>query len=239
VLNIAQADLDPWPEELLARPPSPVPLWRAGPSSRLRIQHPTGGGEVVVLPIGRWHGLVPVEERNILAWARGPVLDIGCGPGRHVAALVGAGQVALGIDVSAAAVAAATRRGATAARVSVFGDVPSAGRWATALLLDGNIGIGGDPAALLARVHQLLAPRGAALVELDPPEMPAGRFHAYVEHAGRVGPRFPWARVGPAQIHELATSSRFEMAELRNEAGRWFARLDRLGRRSESRKRPR
>jgi SAM-dependent methyltransferase len=193
----------------------------------------------VALPFRRWHGPVPIEERQVLTWARSPVLDIGCGPGRHVAALVGAGQVALGIDVSAAAVAAATRRGAPAVRVSVFDDVLSAGGWATAVLLDGNIGIGGDPAALLARVHQLLAPGGAALVELDPPDLPAGRFHAHVEYAGRVGPRFPWARVGPAQIDELAANSRFEMAELRNEAGRWFARLDRVGGRSASRKRPR
>jgi SAM-dependent methyltransferase len=236
VLSIA--GLDPWPEELLARPPIPAPLRRAGPGPQLRIQHRTGGGEVVTLPIGRWHGPVPIEERPVLAWARSPVLDIGCGPGRHVAALVGAGQVALGIDVSAAAVSAAARRGAPAVRVSVFDDVPSAGSWATALLLDGNIGIGGDPAALLARVHQLLAPGGAALVELDPPDLPAGRFHAYVEHAGRVGPRFPWARVGPAQINELAASSRFSVAELRSETGRWFARLDRLGR-SASRTRPR
>jgi SAM-dependent methyltransferase len=237
VLSIA--GLDPWPEELLARPPNPVPLRRGGPGPRLRIQHPTGGGEVVALPIGRWHGPVPIEERQILAWARSPILDIGCGPGRHVAALVSAGQVALGIDVSAAAVSEATRRGAPAVRMSVFDDVPSAGRWATALLFDGNIGIGGEPDALLARVHQLVAPGGAALVELDAPDLPAGRFRAYVEHAGRVGPSFPWARVGPAQINELAAGSGFGVAELRSEAGRWFARLDRLGRRSASRKRPR
>jgi len=237
VLSIA--GLDPWPEELLAGPPIPMPVRRAGPGPRLRIQHSTGGGEVVALPIGRWHGPVPTEERHVLAWARSPVLDIGCGPGRHVAAIVGAGQVALGIDVSVAAVSAATRRGAPAVRVSVFDEVPSAGGWSTALLLDGNIGIGGDPAVLLARVHQLLASGGAALVELDPPNLPSGRFHACVEHAGRVGPRFPWARVGPAQINELAASSRFRVAELRSEAGRWFARLERLNRRSGAPKRPR
>ena len=108
-------------------------------------------------------------------------------------------------------ISAAKRRGAPAVRMSVFDEVPRTGSWATALLLDGNIGIGGDPAALLARVHQLLAPAGAALVELDPPELPAGRFQAYVEHAGRIGPRFPWARVGPAQINELAAGSSFEV----------------------------
>ena len=64
VLSIA--GLDPWPEELLATPPISVPLRRAGPAPRLRIEHPTGGGEVVTLPIGRWHGPVPCEERQVL-----------------------------------------------------------------------------------------------------------------------------------------------------------------------------
>jgi SAM-dependent methyltransferase len=67
------------------------------------------------------------------------VLDVGCGPGRHIAALVGAGQIALGISVSAAAVMAARRRGAPARRVSILAPVPGAGWWMTALLLDGNI----------------------------------------------------------------------------------------------------
>ncbi len=137
--------------------------------------------------------------------------------------------MALGIDVSVAAVAAATRRGAKALHASVFDDVPGSGQWATALLLDGNIGIGGDPALLLARVHALLAPGGSALVELDAPGVKAGRFHAHVEHAGRVGPRFAWARVGPAQIPKLAAATEFDVNDLWDEAGRWFAHLGRAG----------
>jgi hypothetical protein len=35
------------------------------------------------------------------------------------------------------------------------------------LLLDGNIGIGGDPHRLLRRVRELLTPTGRLLVELD------------------------------------------------------------------------
>jgi hypothetical protein len=139
--------------------------------------------------------------------------------------------------VSSAAVAAARHRGAPAARISVFAEVPGAGLWATAILLDGNIGIGGDPAALLARVHRLLAPGGVALVEVDPPGVKAGRVHAHVEHAGRVGPRFVWARVGPAEIRDLAFASGFVVAELWRQAGRWFAQLDRCDRRQASRPR--
>ncbi|HEY3811476.1 MAG TPA: hypothetical protein VGL49_08575, partial [Acidimicrobiales bacterium] len=123
------------------------------------------------------------------------------------------------------AVRSARRRGAPAVQVSVFADVPAAGEWATVLLLDGNIGIGGDPVLLLTRIHALLTPGGTALVELDPPGVKAGRFHAHVEHGGGVGPRFLWARVGPDQIGEVAIRSGFSIAALWDEADRWFVQL--------------
>lgn len=208
----------PWPQRLFA-----VPVGQAA----LRLVDGAGTADVLSLPVGRWHGTPSVEELAVLARAVDPVLDIGCGPGRHVAALVEAGQIALGIDVSAAAVMAAGRRGAPARRVSVFADVPGAGCWMTALLLDGNIGIGGDPVVLLRRTRALLCPAGIALVEMDPPGVTPGRFHARVEHGGRIGPQFPWARVGPGQIHDFAARAGFDVHDVWHRAGRWFAQLGR------------
>ena len=199
------------------------------------VSHPTlrlvsrNGADVVPLPVGRWQQRPGPEEMAVLARGTGPVLDVGCGPGRHVIALIKAGQAALGIDVSAAAVRAARRRGAPVVRVSVFADVPAAGCWRTSLLLDGNIGIGGDPVLLLRRVHALLSPSGTALVELDPPGVTPGRFHAWVEHGGRSGPRFPWARVGPAHVRSVASRAGFDVGEMWQSASRWFAQLDRRG----------
>lgn len=45
---------------------------------------------------------------------------------------------------------------------------PAKGGWGHVLLADGNIGIGGDPAALLRRTVSLLRPDGTVLVELAP-----------------------------------------------------------------------
>ena len=56
-------------------------------------------------------------------------------------------------------------KGAPVLERSVFDRIPGVGRWATALLLDGNLGIGADPIALLARVFTLLRPGGEVLVE--------------------------------------------------------------------------
>lgn len=226
MLTGSLADISPWPDELLGHPPEVLPDG-SGPTPRLRIHHASGAPEFVPLPVGRWHGPVRAEEQRVLARAESPILDVGCGPGRHVAALRDAGHVALGIDVSAAAVRSARRRGAPAVRVSVFADVPAAGEWGTVLLLDGNVGIGGDPVLLLTRVHALLRPGGTALVELDPPGVKAGRFHAHVEHVGGLGPRFAWARVGPNQIGEVASRSGLSILALWEEAGRWFVQLAR------------
>src|SRR5687768_14659686 len=128
-----------------------------------------GDGRSLALPTGRWLGEPTPEEERVLDRAVGPVLDVGCGPGRHVLALKRRGVPALGVDVSPFAVRLARRRGAPAMEGSVFAALPGAGRWRSALLLDGNVGIGGDPAALLRRVAAVLSDDGRVLVEIGAP----------------------------------------------------------------------
>ncbi len=207
-----------------AAPAWPEAIWDGTVEAAICV---LGSDEIVALPVERWHGPVLAEEATILARAESPVLDVGCGPGRHAAALRSFGHDALGIDSSAAAVRAARRRGADALHVSVFGPVPDPGRWATALLLDGNIGIGGDPVTLLARIHRLLRPEGRVFVEVEGPEMASRRFQARVRHAGGAGRRFPWASVGAADIASVAARSGFVTDDVWCEQGRWFAELRR------------
>ena len=52
---------------------------------------------------------------------------------------------------------------------SLFEPLPWEGRWATALVFDGNVGIGGDPVRLLARSREVIAVDGQILVEVEPP----------------------------------------------------------------------
>ena len=91
----------------------------------------------------RWFEPLTHEDDAVLARAAGPVLDVGCGPGRHVLALAERGIVALGIDITPAALDLARSRGAPVLARSVFERVPGTGRWSSALLLDGNLGIDG------------------------------------------------------------------------------------------------
>jgi SAM-dependent methyltransferase len=187
----------------------------------------SAGGPAFPLPLGRW--LAPVDEadRALLALAEAPVLDIGCGPGRHLAALAAGGCAGLGLDLSPVAVRLARARGAEAILRSVFADVPGAGTWRTALLLDGNVGIGGAPAALLARARELIAPGGAVLVETAPPGVRTRIDRVRLEAPGTVTPWFGWATVGADGIAPLARTAGLDLSDRLEAGGRWFARLER------------
>jgi SAM-dependent methyltransferase len=182
-------------------------------------------GRRVSLPLGRWLGPPVPEENDVLARAVGPVLDVGCGPGRHVLALQRRGVLALGVDVSAGAVQVARRRGAPAMVGCVFSTLPGAGRWATALLLDGNVGIGGDPAALLRRVAGVLRRRGRVLVEVEPPGVRTRGELVQLECGGRLGAPFPWGRVGVDGL--AAVAAPLAVHEVWRGGSRWFAELRR------------
>ncbi|MFF0729005.1 class I SAM-dependent methyltransferase [Streptomyces sp. NPDC004134] len=196
-------------------------------------------GWLLPLDVERWCGVPDGGDVTVLRRCTGPVLDIGCGPGRLVAALAALGRPALGVDVSSEAVAHARSRGAAALRRSVFEPLPGEGRWGTALLVDGNVGIGGDPAALLARAAALLRPRGRLVVEVAADDDVDERVHVHVTdgthgtpgtHGPFAGPRpdrtpFPWARVGLPALLRYAAAGRWGEEDRWTAGGRRFAAL--------------
>jgi SAM-dependent methyltransferase len=197
----------------------------SGPPHQGRLRR--ADGRVEPLPLARWLGPVDDADAELLERVVGSVLDIGCGPGRHVAALQRAGHPCLGIDLSPAAVEITRGRGAEAFRGSVFDAVPDAGSWDTALLLDGNIGIGGEPATLLERARELLAPGGAVLAELEPPGAPTGMTRVRLEAPGVVSEWFPWAHVGVDTVAEVAAEAGLEPDWTMCSGERWFTALQR------------
>ncbi|MBS42274.1 MAG: SAM-dependent methyltransferase [Nocardioides sp.] len=168
-------------------------------------------GSVQDLPVGSWTRDPDAADEALLDLCRGATLDVGCGPGRLCAALSERGQVSLGIDVVGEAVRLTRDRGASALRRDVFGSLPGEGRWRTALLADGNVGIGGDPVALLRRVREVLDPRGRVVVELAPAGTPSGTSWAALEPAsGLAAARskpFRWSVVSVDDVGALATGA--------------------------------
>ena len=176
--------------------------------------------------VSRWNDAADEADLGLLDGINGAVLDIGCGPGRMVRAAMHRGLTALGIDVSETAVEIARESGLMVLNRSVFERLPREGLWGAALLVDGNIGIGGDPSSLLERCAELIAPTGVIVVEVHDDPL---RDHMYdgtiVDIRGHQSDAFPWAEIG-----EIALARRAERIGLRLDQswdtdGRSFCRL--------------
>ena len=194
----------------------------------------TDDDRIVPLSVGRWHRPAGGLDYWLLRRCAGPTLDIGCGPGRLVAALLAQGISVLGVDHSSRAGQACPDRDDVLLRQDIFDPIPGEGTWSHVLLADGNIGIGGDPGALLRRCARLLAPGGSVLIELEPPGtgLWRGRAQPYHPSLNRVGPWFDWARVSLDSLDQLATGAGFTVhsryhgarcfADLRHSTGQTF-----------------
>jgi len=157
----------------------------------------TAGGEIIPLDVTRWLAPPDDVDRAVIERCAGPTLDVGCGPGRFVAALAERGVPALGLDIAEVAVELTRRRGTPALVRDVFENVPGAGRWPEILLMDGNIGIGGHPVRLLTRIRKLLSGDGVVLVETDRDDAVDEQLQVRFNVGGEVvGPPFQWAHVG-------------------------------------------
>lgn len=187
------------------------------------------GAGPALLPARRWMADADDSDHALLRRCRGATVDIGCGPGRLTHALLTLGIKALGIDVVGAAVRLTRERGAMALQRDIFTELPGEGRWSTALLADGNIGIGGDPVRLLRRATTLLAPGGRIIVDLAAPGAPIRVHQIGLEVAGRRTRPFPWAVVPADQLELLTEQTALHILEVVDHEGRWFATLQRLG----------
>jgi SAM-dependent methyltransferase len=186
-----------------------------------------GLGEVPEpLPVHHWTREADDWDRELLAHCVGPTLDIGCGPGRLTACLAERGHVVLGIDVVREAVVQTRGRGAVALHRDVFEALPGEGRWRSALLADGNVGIGGDPVGLLRRIRELLDPRGRIVVELAAPGTGTKSVWATLECGSDVSRPFRWSVVGVDAIDDVAAQVGLVVRSTHAHGSRWCAVLE-------------
>ena len=114
-----------------------------------------GGRSFYEAPFRRWEP----HERGALRYARGRVLDVGCGAGRVALELQNRSREVVAIDVSPLAVEAATRHGVRDVRQLGIDDVdPSLGLFDSIVLYGNNLGL----LANAARARRLLRRLAAA-----------------------------------------------------------------------------
>ncbi len=198
-----------------------------------------GSGTLTLRPDSEHHAAAPVDfdvrswceeasalESSLLLSLKGPVLDVGCGPGRLLVAAQRMGLTALGIDTSAEAVRRARGRGVRALEQSIFAPVPQPGHWQSLILLDGNIGIGGSITSLLRRCRQLIAPQGTLLVEVEADENLDTVYSAVLEDStGNQSEPFRWARTGIGGLQSRAGRSGWTVTSIQHLQGRVFCHL--------------
>jgi hypothetical protein len=182
-------------------------------------------GSRMPLPVEGWLESSPGDV-SLLDRCAGPTLDIGSGPGRLTVALSERGIPAMGIDITPTPWTWPARPGRWSC-CATCSAASGTGRLMTLLLADGNIGIVGDPAALLRRAGELLAPAGKALVEIEPPGSPLRQEQVRLCHAGVASAWFPWAFVGADHISDVARDAGLGEVENWTVEGRWFACISR------------
>ena len=175
-------------------------------------------------------------EKQALKFARGRILDVGCGAGRHSLYLQNRGHRVTAIDVSPRAIELARTRGVQDARVaSVCGRLPFRdGEFDTVLLFGNNLGICGTLPKFRRMLHELdriTSPRGRILATTRQPSTTSPRHKSYLrrnlERRRAIGQirvrlvyqaqRAPWfdlLLLAPTDLMQIAAKEGWELANV-------------------------
>ncbi len=186
------------------------------------------GGPSLALDLDRWSAEADPVDLLVVSRCEPPVVDLGCGPGRMVVALNRSGRAALGVDMSAVAVTLSRGRGALALQRRISDRLPAEGRWGTVLLMDSNVGLGGDIEALLRRCCDLVGASGLVICEVDPtPDR--HEVEQVVLAANGVTGCLPWARIGAGTLARFGSALDLLVVEEWSAGERAFVTLRRSG----------
>lgn len=190
---------------------------------------------------GDWPGAyvgppLPAVEEDLLGRLRGRVLDVGCGPGRHLLWLQGCGVEAVGIDYSPGTVEVARQRGCRQVQVMAVTALEfPAGSFDGVILLGNNVGLAGTVAAtegLLRHLSGLVRPGGLLIGQTRDPlatqnpahlayheanrrrGLPPGQVRIRLEYDGLVGEWLDLLMLQPGALTDLLDRTGWEVEEL-------------------------
>jgi SAM-dependent methyltransferase len=184
----------------------------------------------------------PARQKKAIRFAKGRVLDIGCGGGRHSLYLQKKGHEVVGVDISPLAIRVSKLRGLTDARLTPITQLgPRLGKFDTILMLGNNFGLFANPvqARLLLRRFLRMTNPGAMIIAetLDiykrPILPPHRRYHELnrkrgrmtgqvkirVRYQDRATPWFDYLLVSPREMREIVDRTGWRVRHLISSKG--------------------
>ncbi len=181
------------------------------------------------------------SERRAMAYARGRVLDIGCGAGRHSLYLQGKGFDVMGIDLSPLSVRVSRLRGVRKVRnLSITQLEPSLGTFDTLLMMGNNFGLFASfkrARRLLRTFQRMTSSKGRIIAQSLDPYKTTDRFHlAYqkrnrrrgrmsgqvkirIRYRGYIGPWFDYLLVSRTEMKEIVRGTGWKIGRFISSKG--------------------
>ncbi len=173
------------------------------------------------------------HEKAGIRYAKGRILDIGCGAGRHALYLQNRGHRVLGVDVSPLALKVARTRGLKETRtLSISELTPKLGMFDTILMLGNNFGLFANPRqarSLLRRFLKITNPHAVIIAESldvyqtkDPDHLRyhqfnkkrgrmAGQVHIRVRYKNYSSPWFDYLLVSQKEMREIVEGTSWKI----------------------------
>lgn len=200
-----------------------------------------GGPAAYFMEYRRWSA----EEKRALRYARGRVLDIGCGAGRHSLYLQGKGLEVVGIDNSPLAIEVCKKRGLKRAEIVPINKINSRlGVFDTVIMLGNNFGLFGSYQGakrllnILSRItsaHARIIATSNDVYKTDNPvhlkyhEMNrkrgrmAGQLRLRVRYLHYTNPWFDYLIVSPEEMEDILDGTGWRLSRIFCSAGPYYA----------------
>ncbi len=214
-------------------------LWQQYETGRARLQIERDDGYCDTEDLGWYltsYREFPAHEKQALVFARGRVLDIGCGAGRHSLYLQRCGLTVTAVDASPQMVELARARGVKEARVAnACTRLPfRRGEFDTVILFGNNLGICGTPARfrhMLRELHRVTSRQARILGTTRMPSTTNAVHRRYLRRNvargravgqmrlrlaldGRRGVWFDLLLLSPTDLLQLAAQEGWEIAHV-------------------------